>query len=313
MTGFVFARDAVTPAERAAHYREVKSGGLQRVAPGVTVAASEWNTLDQDGRYRRMIEAALLRTTRQVAVSHGSAAALWRLPWLGRWPDKVHATARTGRATSTTSITMHQGPLPSITLIEGIPVVELARCVMDVAKSSSLELGVVVADAALSETRRSFVTQEQLESELALVPLRRGSSRARTSLALANGSSGSPGESLSRVGMERIGIPRPILQQRFPRRRGGFWFVDFWWPEYGLIGEFDGLGKYLRIAPGKGMTAADSVMAEKRREDELRALGPRVARWGWPEARSPQLLGQLLSRAGLPLPVSSRRAFVHLR
>jgi hypothetical protein len=75
--------------------------------------------------------------------------------------------------------------------------------------------------------------------------------------------------------------------------------VDFWWPDAGLIGEFDGAGKYLRAEMLRGSTTADALLAEKRREDRLRAINPRLTRWGWEVARSVPLLVHQLRGAGL--------------
>ena len=66
-------------------------------------------------------------------------------------------------------------------------------------------------------------------------------------------------------------------------------------------GEFDGAGKYLREEYTGGRSTADIVMAEKAREDRLRALGAGVTRWGWVEAQNPPALRRKLLAAGLPL------------
>ncbi|MDQ4137680.1 MAG: hypothetical protein M3116_02380 [Actinomycetota bacterium] len=118
-------------------------------------------------------------------------------------------------------------------------------------------------------------------------------------LELADGASGSPGESVSRVAMHLQGLPMPLLQHEFRDRRGRIGYVDFWWPEFDLIGEFDGLGKYTRDDMLSGRSPAEAVIAEKVREDRLRALGPRVVRWGWECAISPPRLAEVLRRAGL--------------
>ena len=66
-----------------------------------------------------------------------------------------------------------------------------------------------------------------------------------------------------------------------------------------MIGEFDGFGKYLREEFAAGRTVAEIVLDEKRRENRLRALGPRVARWGWEEARDRSAFRRILAAAGL--------------
>ena len=76
-------------------------------------------------------------------------------------------------------------------------------------------------------------------------------------------------------------------------------FGDFWWPEFNLVGEFDGYGKYLKKALLNGQTTAEAVLAEKHREDRIRAQGPKVVRWDWSVARSLPLLNLKLRDAGL--------------
>ncbi|HEV7957475.1 MAG: hypothetical protein JWL94_2002 [Microbacteriaceae bacterium] len=75
--------------------------------------------------------------------------------------------------------------------------------------------------------------------------------------------------------------------------------VDFWWPEFNLAGEFDGKGKYLRDEMLAGRTTAEVLLAEKDRENRIRALGPTMVRWDWDIARSLPLLDARLRAAGL--------------
>jgi hypothetical protein len=140
---------------------------------------------------------------------------------------------------------------------------------------------------------------QQLHMELARVGASRGTARCARMLDLADGRSGSPGESLSRVGMHVLGLPAPILQQQFWDGDGFVGTVDFWWPEQSIIGEFDGRGKYLRDEFLNGRSSADVVIAEKVREDRLRALGNGFTRWGWDIAHSLPRLREHLHRAGV--------------
>jgi hypothetical protein len=159
-----------------------------------------------------------------------------------------------------------------------------------------------MADAALAEPPRCLhggaAIRVELEREMS-DGARVGSARLRRVLELADGASGSPGESVSRVAMHLEGLPKPVLQQPFRDRRGLIGVVDFWWPQFNLIGEFDGRGKYTRDDMLNGMSPAEAVLAEKAREDRLRALGPGVVRWDWPYAISPPRLARKLRDAGL--------------
>ncbi|MER7438983.1 hypothetical protein ABT341_30265, partial [Pseudonocardia alni] len=107
-----------------------------------------------------------------------------------------------------------------------------------------------------------------------------------------------PGESRSRVRMARLHVARPVLQHAVLDERGHrIGVVDFWWPDHGVVGEFDGLGKYGR-SRRPGESAADAVVREKRREDALRARpGVRtVVRWAWEELDDFAAVAQRLPR-----------------
>jgi hypothetical protein len=99
--------------------------------------------------------------------------------------------------------------------------------------------------------------------------------------------------------MWRLGLTAPVLQQAFADSNGHIGVVDFWWPDCGLVGEFDGRGKYLRDEFSRGRSVAEIVMQEKAREDRLRALGLKVVRWEWADAIDLRRLEAKLRSAGL--------------
>jgi hypothetical protein len=78
--------------------------------------------------------------------------------------------------------------------------------------------------------------------------------------------------------------------------------VDFYWDEFGVVGEADGHAKY-RLSP-------DSLVMEKLRQERLENAGLTVVRWGWAEAHRPDDLrrrllsaferGRARDQAGLP-------------
>ena len=91
----------------------------------------------------------------------------------------------------------------------------------------------------------------------------------------------------------------PQLQVTITGASGCSWTVDFWWPEFNVIGEFDGKFKYTDPEFLKGRTPAQAVYEEKLREDDLRAAGHGMSRWSWPIAISPRLLREHLVAAGV--------------
>jgi hypothetical protein len=129
----------------------------------------------------------------------------------------------------------------------------------------------------------------------------RGHAHARRVLDFAAEESDSVLESVSRVHMQLIGAPAPVLQQKFTDYQGLIGFSEFYWPDYSLVGEADGHVKYLDPSYRHGRTLDQVILAEKERADRLRALGLRVARWDWATARNPEALRRRLAAEGLPI------------
>lgn len=288
-------------------YRAARAGKFHRLMEGVYLPEPIWRDLDGDERFRASIHAAQLASRDGLVFSHMSAAALWRLPVVGSWPIHPEATVGAGASGPVRrAFTARQYPLPSTTdMIDGLIVTPLARTLIDVGRTQPLSRSVAMLDFALASRSdadsgidHATTTFSDLATEISLASSMRGTKRCVDAVSLCDGRSGSPGESLSRVGMFLLGLPMPELQHEF-RDRDGRMLVDFWWPEFNLIGEFDGFGKYLREELLAGQSTADAVIAEKKREDRLRALGPRVTRWGWDVARSVNLLAAHLYDAGL--------------
>lgn len=287
------------PGERAAIYRGAARGEFVRVVRGVYVARDMWDSLDFEGRHlARVRGVALLRPG--TVFSHLSAALVWKLPVVGgdlAIPRCVVPHAPGGR--SMTGLRRHAVGIPDdVRRIDGLLVTAPSDTAVHIAAGYRPEVAVPVLDAVLGRPDLA-VEREDLRARAAILPASSGSARAAWSIEFADAASGSPGESLSRVGIHRLGLPAPQLQVRFLDAFVLIGVVDFWWPDAQVIGEFDGIGKYLRDFSDLGRNPADIVVAEKRREDRLRALGPRVVRWDWPIARDLTALRRRLSEAGL--------------
>jgi hypothetical protein len=311
--GMSWAPHLITAAQIArtgnapAFYRDVRAHRFVRIAPAIYLPASIERALDTDERFLARVLAESRRGTSPAVFSHLSAAALWRLPLVGQWPPKLETVVEVGARISTRSVRQvhRDGVAVDLATIDGCTATSLARTVVDVARTQRLSTAVAMADFALRSLSRkdsgiftARVTSEDLYRELGAHNSPRGFRKAELALSLTDGLSGSAGESLSRVGIYVLGLPAPILQHEFCDAEGVM-YVDFWWPEFNLIGEFDGLGKYLRAEMTSGKTAAEVVMEEKHREDRLRRLGPSVVRWDWPVAKSLPLLEARLRQAGL--------------
>ncbi len=302
--GLVLASDAARVGLQHELRREFNHQTLVRLRRGVYVLAAEWEALGADERYLRRIHAHAAMAEQPVVYSHVSAAALWGLPIVGAWPAEIHvsvAAAAGGR--SRHGVVRHtQDHDLDVTVHDGLRVTSVAATAVTLARVLRFGQAVAVMDKAIHEPRdgQSLTTRAELDRALAQLGRIPGRTAARRVLEFASPLSGSPGESISRAGIFMLGFLLPELQVPHWDRDGLIGFTDFFWRGVGSVGEFDGLGKYLREEFTGGRSTADVVIAEKIREDRLRALGFGVIRWDWPVARDLSALGDLLARNGIP-------------
>jgi hypothetical protein len=285
----------------------VRRQELVRVARGAYTTGSRWRRMSVADRYRLRCTAHGLTARGPVVLSHQSAAAVLGLPLVHADLSQVHYTNESAARTKTAgALRRHAAPLPitHITDLEGLTVTSVARTLADLASSTPPITGVAAIDHAL---RLRACTREDIHEAAAARRLHHGLRRLRHAVNLATPLAESPGESLSRVRMHELGFPAPVLQQRWTLSSGRTVYTDFWWPQFGLIGEFDGVAKYVRHEYAGASTPAEVVMVEKRREDALRALGPRVARWGWDTANDARALFSHLIASGLPSSLRGER------
>ena len=310
----ILASDLRNMGEDVRRYRRAcERGQLVRIHRGVYVDAAAWRELKPSERYRTQVVGAHRASRTSWPVSHASAAALWGVPLVGAPPKVVHMLS--GKATGTRTengFRRHASAGADLDVVEldGMPVTSLARTLAEFAATASFRDAVVALDWAIAPSTprhpKPFVSIDEVFAAADRLGIVRGRRRLERAGAFANGASGSPGESVSRVCMLELGFPMPVLQMEFFDAFGSIGFTDFWWPEFNLIGEFDGFGKYIREEFTKGRSTAEVVIDEKNRENRLRAAdgGHGMTRWDWQEAMGPPLLFERLSSAGLP---SSRR------
>lgn len=239
------------------------AGRLVRLARGVY--AAERDRIEE-------IAAAFLRIGGDAVVSHETAAELWGIPVLGRLPSTVQLT-RPRRRTGVDhfrGVDLRHASVPADhrTLRHGIPVTTPARTVMDLARSRPFRAGVSSADGAL---RRRLCTREDLLAVAAECRRWPGVQRARQVARFADPRAANPLESISRVAFHEWGLPPPVLQAEVLSLD----IVDFLWPEYAVVGEADGMGKYVDV---------DALRQEKYRQERLSGDGLEVVRWTWREA-----------------------------
>lgn len=309
MRGLIRVHDLVREggADRSVR-RSAEHGDTVRVARGRYLPTPEWDALDRDTQYRARIH-AFAETTRTTQVfSHWSAAALWGYPIIGAWPSRIHVTFNPGTGQrSTPGVVRHITGLGDNDVLEldGLFVTSPLRTLVDLARCASFATGVAACDRALAEPKDPadavlHVEREALLEQAEQLDGQRGVCRLRSVATFSDGRSGSPGESLSRVQVARLHLPRPDLQVEIIDLDGRTWHCDLGWQEQRLLGEFDGMVKYTRNRYLNGRAVAEVVIEEKLREDAIRlASGCRMARWIWPVASDLMQLKRLLVEAGL--------------
>ncbi len=245
--------------------------------------------LDPRLAHLRLIEATLPQCGRGAVVSHASAAAIHDLPVWTEHLDRVHLTRdRRGGGRTRRWVRIHGIPLDRSEVVDdgGRQVTSLERTVVDLSCTVPLVQAVAAGDVALAR-----ITRGDIERVLQGQSGRTGIGRARRAVALLDPRSESAGESFSRVVFQLAGLPRPEPQYTVCTQDGRFvGRCDFGWPDFGVLGEFDGRTKYGRLLRKPEQTAEDVLIDEKRREDRLRAMGWMVIRWMWSDLAHPDPL-----------------------
>lgn len=268
--------------------RLARNGDISRTRRGVfrvrlpAPAGERWEQVRREHLARARVA---LRAHPHHALSHGTAAVAAGWPVLLHPDSLVHLTAVRvePRSRRIADRVLHHSDsiLNDTTLIDGLPSLTAERIVADCLRTMALAAGVAVADAAL---RDRSTTPAAVQRLIALQRRWRGRPRAVAALLLADHRRETWLESFSFVTLHELGIELPVPQvevfderRRFVARVDGLWIAD------GTVAEADGQGKYLLAEPGgsgpTGRSAADKVVAERRREKRLERLGLEVVRW----------------------------------
>lgn len=239
--------------------------------------------------------AAVLCTVRHDALACGSSAArILGLETLSALPDDVViVTSGDGWGQRRRRHVLRYADVPPHHRASrhGVPTTSAARTIVDLARGWPLADGVVLADSALRGRLTTVTELHDVAVECYFWP---GISKVRRALGLADPASESVLESLSRIAMYEQQLPAPRTQVVIGDAAGPIARADFLWERYGVVGEADGLGKY--VSDGRRSTAA-IVRAEKWREERILDAGYEIVRWGWRDANRPDVLANRLRAA----------------
>jgi hypothetical protein len=287
---FSWAQAASEGWTRAALRWAVRQGDMVPLRPGVLQLAN-LEHLDPFARRRwrhagPAIAAAL--TTPGAVASHSTAAILRDLPlaFVPRMPCVSVVPWHTGQIRRTHVHRTSDQPLRLP--VAGISCMTAARAALDLAREHGVHAGVVPLDFAL---RWRLTDEDELQRTLAHCRRWPGVVAAREAVAAADWRSESPLESLSRLKLAAAGVPPAELQTSIGDEHGRLIArVDFFWPQFGVVGEVDGSVKYDADKPA-------SLVQEKWRQEDLERTELIVVRWGADDLRRFDRVAERLHRA----------------
>jgi len=262
--------------------RLVRGGLWVPVRRGWYTTQERWSLLDPDrGRPLLAITAAHRGLRRPHVISHSSGAVVLDLPILRPRDGLIHVTKQgSPRARVRHGIKHHQARYrgDQVLMVEGLPVLGLARTALDIAREFGFPAGVCAIDAA---RQRGVSPAELAEARAAMWHWPRVRT-ADDALAFSDPGAESLGESLTRILLGELGLG-PIETQFELRDATGWARCDL------RVGrqlvEFDGL---IKLRPPERGGVADRepeevVAAEKRRQDWLAGFHLGVSRVTWDE------------------------------
>lgn len=276
----------------------VDSGKLIRIRPGHFIEAESWQGAHSEQREIAAAHTAQFAARGEHVFSHTTAAALHGLPLFRHAPHRPHVMVGDGRAIGAApAVFRHHDRWDGDSGIrDGLRVTTLARTVFDVIRTTRPETAISCADAALRRVSlrddrgidgtRAEALRESVLRLVMRAPGRRGIRQARETIAMADPRAESPGESVSRMYLLRLGRGPVELQVPVESPVGGRYFIDFGFCS--VLGEFDGVRKYVDRTVAGDRSMAQVVLDEKRREDWIRArTRKRVIRWTDQEIPTP--------------------------
>ncbi|MFF1821096.1 type IV toxin-antitoxin system AbiEi family antitoxin domain-containing protein [Kribbella sp. NPDC058245] len=286
------ARDAgYTPAEMR---ERLAQGRWERLRYGQYAERTDGSGLarwDRPAYRHRLLTHAAMNSMKSgsAVVSHHSALILHGIPVWQADLTEVQLTRANARAGVTAGVRHHQARLPpeDVTTVDDLPATSVARALVEIASTATFAAAVISADAALRHPEMSTADLWRLAEATEHWP---GSPMIRRTLAFADRLAESAGESRLRVVMRNEDLPPPQLQVEFTDAEGFIGRVDFFFPEFNTIVEFDGLMKY-------GDGSREALIREKLREDRLRALGLEVVRIIWSDLDDPAQVAASIRRA----------------
>ena len=270
----------------------IRAGTLARVRRGAYVFT---NSDEAQLPASALIEAAEPFIGDGVVLSHLSAAALWGMPLWRLAHDRRVWLTRSGPTRGNIRGPVHMLNCPwsrgEVAERDGVPITTMARTAVDLGRTFGADAGIVAADWVL----RQGVSPDELREVLENHRRRPGVRAARLAVTMASPLAESAAESVSRLRMWQVGLPRPVEQREFFDGTGRLVARgDFTWEDERLVGECDGRMKYDKPWSGR---PSDAVAQQRYREDWLREHGWAIVRWMAEDLDRPRVFHRRIAHA----------------
>ncbi len=269
--------------------RAVASGRLTRLSRGWFAVGLPTDPTAEHLVRLRAVERAFQETA---VASHHSELLRLGLPAYAADLSVVHLCRSdpTKQGRRRRGVMVHS-PVPAAAIEDRrlLPAVAVAQHAVAVGAQG----GLAAADAGL---RTGLLTAEGLDDAFGLVGAHRDIPMLRALMRFADARSESVGESRLRL---IVHLMRLEVIPQFEVRDGSFVArADLGLRDHPVLLKFDGFVKYRRAAATDGWRAGrDELVAEKVREDRLRALGFTVVRVTWHELDDPDQVAKTIRAA----------------
>lgn len=249
---------------------EVRRGTWLRLGHGVLCLAEG---VGPQVHELRRAAGRMLVSKGDLVASHQTAGVVLGLPYVEPLARPVLTRHREGAPDHLRNVLTSSVPPAHRLLVDRTPVTTAPRTLVDLLRTASGNWEAqALADGAL---RQHLVAGPAVQEVLDVCAGWPGIVQATDVWAFADPRCESPLESRARWWFRQHGLPAPE-----PQFLIGAWRVDFCWPQQRVVVECDGRVKY-----DDPRTPGDTLWAEKRREDGVRAERYEVVRVVWDDSR----------------------------
>lgn len=294
-TGGVFVRADLARSGHSRHDLQawLDKGHVRPVTRGVYTAGPMGR--QRHDRLDELTRGVARLHGQRIAASHHSALLLHGLALYGVPLGVAHAVRTSGGVDSSAHLTIWRPRTPpEVVVVDGVRTVTAPMAIAQVAAHYGLRAGVVAGD---SSWHRRKLARARIEEAVETLGHVRGIGAARAMLERLDPGSQSPGETLLRLIAEDLGY---AVQTQFPvldDTGRAFAYADLRLTGTRSLWEFDGAMKY------EGADGRQALMAEKLREDRIRARGWGLERVVWAQLANIATLADRIRKAAARHPL----------